>query len=179
MMKKMLLIGLGVLLVVIVALGALPFLVDLNQHKQRIISLIEPALGRKVTVEDIQLTVLEGLGAELSGLRIAENPLFGEQDFITLQALKIRVKLRPLLQKRIEVKKIIVDRPVLRIVRNEGGQLNISDLGRRENEEKSGAPGGAGQGPTAPGGALAAGLLVSDCLIRGGEIHILDAGGAG
>ena len=122
-------IVLGILLI-LVFLGAVlaPFMIDLNQYKGTILSKIKPYVPREVDFEHIELTVLSGFGAELRGLRVADNPAFSAGDFLQLEGLKVRVMLLPLLKRQIKVKRIILKRPVIRLARNADGESSFSDL---------------------------------------------------
>ena len=61
-------IGIGVLLAVLVGVALLlPFIVDLNKYQEQYRPLIEEALNRKVTLEDIRLTIWPRLGARVAG----------------------------------------------------------------------------------------------------------------
>ena len=100
-------IVLGILLILVLLVAVLaPFVIDLNQHKDTILSKIKPYVPREVDFEHIELTVLSGFGAELRGLRVADNPAFSSGDFLQLEGLQVRVMLLPLLKRQIKVKKI-------------------------------------------------------------------------
>ncbi|MCX5852174.1 MAG: AsmA family protein [Deltaproteobacteria bacterium] len=136
-MKKTVIAACVVLAVVIIAALILPSLVNLDRHKGSIISRIKSATGRDVDFTHISLTVLTGIGAEIENLRIAENPLYAQGDFVTVKGIEIRVEVLPLLKKQIKIKKIIVKEPSLVITRNSAGEFNFSDLMKK----KGGAPG--------------------------------------
>ena len=59
--------GIGVVLLLLVVLVlALPFLVDLNAYQEQYRPVIEDALNRKITLQDIRLTVWPRIGARVA-----------------------------------------------------------------------------------------------------------------
>ena len=124
-------IGMGLAIVVfLVVVGAIlaPFLIDLNRYKPTLLSQIRPYVGREIDFQDIELTILTGLGAEIQGLRIADDPAFSNEDFLTLDRLQVRIRLLPLLGKKVEVRSILIREPVVRIVRNAKGAFNFQNV---------------------------------------------------
>ncbi|MEA3487600.1 MAG: AsmA family protein [Thermodesulfobacteriota bacterium] len=127
-MKKVV-IGVIVTLVVCLVLVVLaPFMVNLDRYKGTILAQVEPYLGRDVDFTHIELTILSGLGAEIQGLRVADNPRFSSADFISLDSLQVQVELLPLLKKEIKVRKIVLKRPVISVARNAGGEFSFDDI---------------------------------------------------
>ena len=127
-MKKIV-IGIIVVLAICLVLVILaPFMVNLDQYKGTILARVEPYLGRDVDLTHIELTILSGLGAEIQGLRVADNPGFSSADFISLNSLQVRVELLPLLKKEIKVRKIVLKRPVISVARNAAGEFSFDDI---------------------------------------------------
>ncbi len=173
-------IVLGILLVLVLVLAAVaPFLVDLNDYKGKILEEIKPYVPREVDFEHVELTVLSGLGVEIRGLRIADNPAFSKGDFLALDSLQVRVRILPLLRGRIKVKKIVLDRPVIHLARNAEGTFSFDDLLGTQEEGPAGKGGQPAEGEPAAkesGGGLGllAGLLVNDLAIKQGRIVYRD-----
>src|SRR5689334_1772584 len=96
--------------VVVVIAGFAAASLSLNRiiaaNRERVLTAAEEAVGRKVRVEEIDASVWGRPGVRLTGVRIADDPQFGTDDFVTADALTVRVKLLPLLQRRIEVARI-------------------------------------------------------------------------
>ncbi len=173
-------IVLGVLLILVFLVAVLaPFLIDLDQYKGTILSKIKPYVPREVDFEHIELTVLSGFGAELRGLRVADNPAFSAGDFLQLEGLQVRVMLLPLLKRQIKVKRIILKRPVIHLARNADGEWSFSDL---IVEAEEGTAGGGSptaeetpaEAEAARGLGVLAGLLVNELAIQQGRIVYQD-----
>jgi uncharacterized protein involved in outer membrane biogenesis len=126
-MKK-LAIGAGIVIALVVILALLPFAVDLNKHKGAILDHIRTVTARQVDFGSIRLTILTGLGAEITGLRIADDPAFSTGDFITLKRAKVKVAFLPMIRKEIKVRKVVLDEPRLSIIRNRRGAFNFKTL---------------------------------------------------
>ncbi len=173
-------IVLGVVLILFLLLALLaPLLIDLNAHKGAILSRIQPYVHREVDFRHIELTVLSGLGAELSGLRVADNPAFSKEDFLELESVQVRVRLLPLLRKQIKIKSIILKRPLIRVERNGAGRFSFADLIGKEEKGASGSDGAVGgeaavQAEAGGGLGLLAGLLVSELTIQDGRVTYRD-----
>ena len=100
--------------------------------KEKLISMIQPrveeALRRKVVIEDISPSIFKGLGVDIKGLRISNLSGFEQEDLFRIKSFSVRVKFLPLLKKRVEIRKIILDKPEIFIEKNKEQILNIADL---------------------------------------------------
>lgn len=139
-MKRIVVICAVILALVVVVLGAVPFFVDLNRYKGPILDRIKHATGRQVDFERIDLTVLTGVGARITGLRISDDPSFSRADFLLIDEARVRVALLPLLKKEVRIKALSFVRPRVTLVRRSDGMLSISTLaGKKEPGKKGGA----------------------------------------
>jgi len=126
-------IVIGLLLVVVLVVGgilALPFLIDLNTYQDQYKPLIEDALNRKVQLQGIRLTIWPRIGARVDGFVVLDDPAFGSSPFTSLTSLDIGVKLMPLLSGKVEVEDITLRNPVITVIKNKNGVLNVSTIGR-------------------------------------------------
>ena len=126
------LIGIGVImLLLIILIVALPFLIDLNKYQDRYRPLIEEALNRKVELKDIRLTIWPRIGARIGGFIVQDDPAFRAGPFASLSSLDVGVKLLPLLGGQVDVEEITLRDPVITVLKNAQGQLNVSTLGAK------------------------------------------------
>ena len=126
-------IVIGLLAVVVLVAGvilALPFLIDLNKYQDQYKPLIEDAFNRKIQLQDIRLTIWPRIGARVAGFAALDDPAFGSSLFITLTSLDVGVKLLPLLSGKVEVEEITLRDPVITVIKNKSGVLNVSTIGR-------------------------------------------------
>jgi AsmA protein len=123
----------GLLLVVVLVVGvilALPFLIDLNKYQDQYKPIIEEALNRKVQLQDIRLTIWPRIGARVAGFVVLDDPAFGSSSFTSLASLDVGVKLMPLLSGKVEVEEITLHNPIITVIKNKNGVLNVSTIGR-------------------------------------------------
>ena len=126
-------IVIGLLIVVVLVVGvilSLPFLIDLNKYQDQYKPLIEDALNRKVQLQDIRLTIWPRIGARVAGFAVLDDPAFGSSPFASLTSLDVGVKLMPLLSGKVEVEDITLRDPVITVIKNKNGVLNVSTIGR-------------------------------------------------
>src|SRR5258708_38498445 len=143
-MRKLLrpfIIVLGVIVVLVVAVGFYAVL-NLNGiiQKQRglILSKASAAVGRKVEVQDIHASLGWGVIADLRGVTIADDPNFSQTPFVQAADVYARVALMPLLSHRVDIEQVSLKQPVVHIIRNQRGQLNVSSIGK--NKPSAGEP---------------------------------------
>jgi AsmA protein len=139
--------GIGLFVVfLLVLLISLPFLINLNRYQDQYWPMVEQALNRKVTLQDIRLTIWPRIGARIGGFTIQDDPDFRPAPFASLASLDVGVKLLPLLSGKVEVEEITLREPVIAVFKNKQGVLNISTLGGatgttpQENSGPTGAP---------------------------------------
>jgi len=119
-------LALIVALVLAVAIVSLNRIVELQRAV--ILRRVEAALGRKVAVDVIAVSLWGGLGVRLEHVRIADDSLFDEADFFSADAVMLRARLWPLLHGRFDVGRIDLQRPQVHLVRDTAGRWNYSTL---------------------------------------------------
>jgi len=118
-----------VVVIVIAALIALPFIVDPNDYKQEITEQVENATGRTLTINgDIGLSVFPWVALELGQLSLSNATGFKAKAFADVNEAEIRIKLLPLLSKKLELDTIILDGLTLNLAKNKVGKTNWDDL---------------------------------------------------
>jgi len=168
-------IGLIVVIVlIVVGILALPFFIDLNQYQDRYKPLIEEALNRKIQLQDIRLTIWPRIGARVAGFTVLDDPSFGSSPFASLTSLDVGVKLMPLLSKRVEVEEITLREPVVTVIKNKAGVMNLSTIGPKGPARRTAPePGTPQQASGNPLQALAL-LAVDRVSIDGGQLAYRD-----
>jgi uncharacterized protein involved in outer membrane biogenesis len=126
-MKKKVAIVFAVLVgIILLVTLALEFVLDLNSYNPKITALAENALHRKVKLGNISHTLLRGPGAKVQDVTIFEQDQ--SSLFVQVKDIIARVKILPLFSKKIEVSKILLDKPVVMIKRDSEGGWNFGDL---------------------------------------------------
>jgi AsmA protein len=143
---KILGIALGAVIALIaVALLAVRLFVDPNDYKPRIAAAVKNATGRELKLEGaIKLSVFPWIALELGPASLGNPPGFSEEPFVSFQHASVRVKLLPLLSKRLEVGRVAVDGLDLKLLKNAEGKGNWQGLGRAEGSAPAAAQPKAG-----------------------------------
>src|ERR1700681_715443 len=111
---RLILIIVGVLVLLLVIA---PFLIPVNQFRPTIEQKASAALGRKVEVGNLTLSLFSGaLGAD--NLSIADDPKFSNSPFLTAKSVKVGVELMPLIfSKALNVTDVVIDSPQVSLIR--------------------------------------------------------------
>lgn len=110
-----LLVGLTIMVKVVIS----PELV-----KKTVLPKLSAAINRQVSLGDVSVSIFSGI--RLHDLAIQDRE--GTQPFLKAGALRLNYRFWPLLRKRVEIKEIRLESPLLRVVRYADGSFNFSDL---------------------------------------------------
>lgn len=127
---KFLVWSLGLVAVLVVAaVIALPLVIDPNDHKDRIVRLVEAQTGRELALQgDIKLSVFPWLGFDLGAASLGNAPGFNAQPFATIKRLRVGVALLPLLREKVEMGTVIIHDLSVQLFRKQNGESNWADL---------------------------------------------------
>jgi|GEM_PF-1224041 len=169
-MKKFWKILLGALAVVVVLVVAVPVIatqfVDPNAYKGRIEEAVAEQTGRKLAIGGpIRLTYFPWLGAEAENISLGNAATFGDAAFMQVARVRARVRLMPLIERKVEMGTVEVDGLNLNLARKADGRSNWDDLTSGGN-----ASGGAGSAPNP-----LAGLAIGGVAIRSASVDWDDA----
>ncbi len=172
--RKWIYIGGGVVAVLLLVIVLLPMLLDANQYRPRIEALLDSALNRKVSIGNIQLSILSG-GVAVDNISIADDPAFGTGAFLGAKGLTVGVELMPLIfSHALNVTGITIDQPQVALLRSQAGVWNFSTLGASAN---GGAPAGGAPGASTGQASTGAGISVRQFNIKNGTVSVGDVGG--
>lgn len=148
-MKRVFKIVAAILVILLAAVLALPFLIDVNRFRPYIERELGETLHRTVTVGNLKLALLEG-GVSASDLLISDDPAFSKDPFLTAKSLNIGVDLRQLIfDRKLHVTGVTIDGADVTLIQKDGGDWNFSSLAPK-------SPAGQ-QAPAQPVQASAAG----------------------
>ncbi len=146
MKKAVMIVGAVVAVVVVVIASVLIYAArNLNsiipERQGFVLQKVSDSLDRKVEVSRIKATLGWGLAAELTGLKIEDDPALSDLPFIEASDAFAKVDLLPLLSRHIHVSEVTLKNPVVRLIRTEQGGFNVSTIGRgRPRPEREEAP---------------------------------------
>jgi AsmA protein len=168
-MKKGLIIAGSVIVLLILIALALPLFLSANTFKPMLERDLTTALGRKVQIGNISLSILSGSVA-VDSFQVADDPAFGAAPFLTARRLSAGVSLAPLVfSKRLDITSLTITDPRIRLLRAASGRWNYSSLGAASNA-----------GAATPSGSPAANnFSVGKLRLVDGTITIGEAGSRG
>lgn len=147
MKKHWLLITFGVIVLVLLALVALPFLIDVNHFRPQLEAEASVGLGRTVKLGKLKLSILSGT-VVADDVEIADDPAFSQSPFLQAKSVKIGIELKPLIfSQQLNVTRIVIDEPQINLLRAADGTFNFSTLGKSSDLGQIAA--GANQSPLA------------------------------
>jgi AsmA protein len=129
---KILALSVGALIALsVIALLAVWLLVNPNDYKPRIAAAVKDATGRDLVLQgDIKLSVFPWIALELGQASLGNPPGFSDQPFLAFSHAAVRVRLLPLLAKRLEVGRVEIDGLDLKLLKNAAGKGNWEGFGR-------------------------------------------------
>ena len=130
-MKKLirysLIIGGVLLILVIAAIIAAPYILNVDALRAYGENQATAALGRDVTIEDVSFS-WAGPKVKLSGLSIAEAEGMGEEPFARFDSFDLKLRLMDLLKLRLSVEHVVLEGPKIRVLKDKNGRFNFDDI---------------------------------------------------
>ena len=124
----------ALLILIVLAVVILPNIVDPNDYREKIGTLVKDNTGRDLTLEgNLELSVFPWLGIKTQGLRLSQpDGIAG--DMISVDTAQLRLKLLPLLSKQVQVDTIILTKPQVSLITLSNGLDSFSGLTGGDSE---------------------------------------------
>ncbi len=133
----------GLLVILIVAIAAIPFFVDANTFRSTLETKLSAGLGRTVKLGNLRLSLLSG-SLVASNLSIAGDPAFSSTPFLVAREVRIGVDIKPLIfHRQLHVRSFEIEAPQIHLVEGPHGQWNFSSLTRNAASLTSNSPSNA------------------------------------
>ncbi|MBS0379680.1 MAG: AsmA family protein [Proteobacteria bacterium] len=135
----------ALVLLAIVGLLALKLFVDPNQFKPRIVAAVRESTGRELTLPgDLRLGVFPWVSVEFGPATLGNPAGFPQAPFVAVRHVALRVRLLPLLAKKLEIGRIDIDGLDVRLQRNAQGKGNWEGLGGKDDKSATASAPGSG-----------------------------------
>lgn len=174
-MKKVL-IGIAVLVVLLVAaVVAVPFLVPKDEIKARITQGVQEATGRKLTIAgELNVSVLPNL--ELVAEDIAFENAAGAADpnMAALKELRLKLQLLPLISGNVQVDEFVIVDPVINLEIDENGKPNWAFTDAAPESDAPAATGGS-ESAGGGGGSAINQISLGNIQLVNGNLKFTDA----
>jgi len=141
----------------------------LAAQRERLAALAAEAIGRELVVQRMRLDVWGHLGLQLTGMRISGAPEFGGGEFVAVPRVRARLAFWPLLQGRIEIGRVTLEAPRLRIARDARGRWNYESLRLWASGDRE-----ARSGTVRPSPGTAVAWLVAAFDVENGQLDFVD-----
>jgi AsmA protein len=161
MSSKLKWIGIAVLVLILI-LFILPFLIPVNKFRPTIEEKASAALGRKVELGNLSLSILGGsLG--IDNLSISDDPKFNSGPFLTAKSVKVGVELMPLIfSQQVNVTEVTIENPQVVMLKDPSGRWNFSSIGGTS----------PAQAKPASGSSSAESVSIKELLLKDGQITL-------
>lgn len=129
--------GLFATLVIVLMLATIiiPRVVDPNDFRDEITKVVKQQTGRDLLLAgDLNLSVFPWLGIKTQQLSFSQPEQIGG-DMISVETAQIRVKLTPLLSRRLEIDTVVLDQPKLRLITLNNGISSFTGLAEVDSQE--------------------------------------------
>lgn len=121
------LIGGIVTLLIVITIGLslfIRFYLTEERLKGLILPPAETALARTVTLGNIDVGLFSGITVKNLAIKEADN----STDFLSMDTFVLHYNLLPLLQKKLVISEVVIDRPTCRVHRDKDGHFNFESL---------------------------------------------------
>lgn len=129
MIKTLLKIFAGVVVLVSAAVIGIVYSFDANNYKEEFADLAEAATGRSLSIAgDVDISLYPWIGLKVHDVSIENPDGFSDRAFATVGQFDVRVKIAPLLQRRLDIDKLVLHHLDLALENNTAGENNWSDI---------------------------------------------------
>ncbi len=141
--KPVKIIGILFLVILLVIIGgAITLMIMFPPVKIKDMTLpyLETSVGREVAVEKVGFTFYPIFGIKLKGLSVENTSRegFEQGPFFRIENFLLKIKVIPLLKRKLEIASIIFDKPEILIEIDKEGRFNFDDLAFMQQEKKKG-----------------------------------------
>jgi AsmA protein len=145
-MKTFLKVFAGLLVLLVIAVGVFLYTFNANDYKEELAEFAENIAGRPISISgNIDISIYPWIGIKVDNVSIENPPGFSNKTFASIGQLDIKIEIKPLLQKRLNIEKLVLHDLAVNFEKNTWGASNWSDLtatsGSAEVESKFGLDG--------------------------------------
>ena len=153
----------GLILVLVLLVAGVVLFVDPNDYRASIEQAASENLGRQVQISGpMSLSFYPWIGLEVQDVSVANAQGFAPETMLAVQKAGFKVKLLPLLSRKVQIGTLILDQGQVHLVKDAKGRTNWQDLAKTEQKEAQ----DQGQADSSQGRPLGLAALTID------KIHI-------
>jgi len=141
-MKTLLKIFAGLLVLLIIAVAGFLYTFDANDYKEELADIAETMTGRPVGIAgNVDISLYPWIGIKIEQLTIDNPPGFSQATFASIGEFDVKIEIMPLLEKRLNVEKLVMRRAVINFETNAAGENNWSDFTSAAESDEQGLSG--------------------------------------
>lgn len=129
-------IFLGLITIVIIAIGIIVATVDPNDYRDEITGLVKKETGRDLKIETMSLSFFPHLSIDLESASLSNASGFSDNPFVSIDKVQVGAAILPLLSQKLEVDTLTLHGLALNLERNKDGQSNWDDLVKAKDENE-------------------------------------------
>ena len=172
LMKILAVVAAVAVILLVAATLLVKFAISPEQVKKHVLPMASEQLHRDLSIEGVDISIWSGI--EFRKILLKEPD--GSAAFVSADRALLRYQLMPLFSGRLVIDEVVLDHPVINIIRKKDGTFNFSDLagaGKAKDDSagKTASPGTADNKNSAPDGLN---LLVSTISISDGQLLFTD-----
>jgi len=128
-MKTFLKVFAGIVVLFVIAVAGFVYTFDANNYKEEIADLAESVTGRPINIAgDMDISLYPWIGIKINDVTIENAAGFSDKTFATIGQFDVRIKIMPLLQKRLDIDRLVLHQLALDLEMNTAGENNWSDI---------------------------------------------------
>lgn len=169
-MRRFIKIILILLVLLIAAAVAVPFVVPADKIKEEILAQIEAKTGREVSIDKVSFTLFPTIGLSAEGVKISNPTWAGDGNMAEIKTLKVGLELMPLLHHEYKLKELTLDEPVIVLIQQKGrANWEFGPATAQETPQAKAAPETSTEGKTDKTLALLKNLHLDHIAVKDGS----------
>lgn len=128
-MKTLLKVLFGILIFLIIIVAGFLYTFDANDYKKELIEIAEKITGRPISVAgSVGISLYPYIGIKVDNVTVENPPGFSKENFATIGQFDVKIEIMPLLQKRLNIETLVLNRLKINFEKNASGGDNWSDF---------------------------------------------------
>jgi len=130
----------GLVLLLLAAIIIVPLVIDPNDYRGEIEAVVKEKTGRELSINgDLSLSIFPWVGIGINDVSLSNAPGFKAEHFADIKEASVKVKLLPLLGRKVEVSTVVLNGMYLNLAKDRAGKTNWDDMlsSSVESSEKS------------------------------------------
>ncbi len=125
------LILVGIACALLVVLIFLPILFNADRYRPKVISYLEEKTGKKMEIGRLAVTLFPGVAIHVDDFGVKSPPSFPPSYIVKVARIDAQLDVRALLHRRVVIKSLVLEQPVINLVSDPDGPWNFENPGTK------------------------------------------------